>query len=163
MIEEKKVLPDKLKPGFHGRSISLLVVEDEEVHQELIKNVLSGDDPKFKILFTETVEEAMGVLSSNPVDCVLLDHNLPDGLGTQFLANGEELLLETPVLSFSTSADPEVALAEYRAGCNDFLLKRDAFRGDQLRAEILQTIRKFTARGFRQALTNYARRMSVQD
>lgn len=88
----------------------------------------------------------------------LLGHNLPDGRGTQFLAEGEELLLETPVLSFSTSADPEVALAEFHAGRNDFVLKRDAFRGDKLREEIIQTISKFTTRSFRQALTNYARR-----
>lgn len=161
MPEDKEILPENLKPGFAGRPISLLVVEDDEVHQELIRNVLSGDDPRFKLLFAETVGEAIEVLSSLPVDCVLLDHNLPDGLGTQFLERGESLLLETPVLSFSTSADPEVALAEFRAGCNDFVLKRDAFRGDKLRDEIIQTISKFTARGFRQALTNYARKMNV--
>lgn len=161
MPDKKSILPDTLKPGATGKPIALLVVEDDEVHQELIRNVLSGTDPKFNITFAESVKRAMAVLASQPIDCVLLDHNLPDGSGTQFMEEGEEHLLETPVLAFSTSADPEVALAEFRGGCNGFVLKRDAFRGNALREEIVQTIEKFTARSYRQALTNYARKMSV--
>ena len=140
--------------------MTLLVVEDEDVHQELIANVLAGDGPKFNIVFAESVQQAMDILSLQRMDCVLLDHNLRDGLGTQLLTKAEHLLHETPVLSFSTSTDPNVALSEFQSGCNAFVLKRDAFKGHVLREQVCQTIEKFRRRCYRQALSNHVRKLA---
>jgi len=159
MSDNKPILDQMHLPGSNGRPITVLVVEDDHVHQALIENVLALGEPKFKLIFVETVDEALTAVAREPIDCVLLDHNLPDGPGTRLLEEGEEHLLETPVLSFSTSADPDVALSEFRAGCNQFILKREAFKGFGLREEILRVVEKFHKRGLRQSLSNYVRKM----
>jgi len=152
-------LPGTLKPGADGHSVIVLVVEDDDMHGELVANVLCGSRPPFDLLFAQCVKEAVEILSRQKVDCVLLDHNLPDGVGPQLLTLAEQQLLETPVLAFSTSSDPEVVIDDLRAGCTDFIVKKNAFKGYALRDAILRTIEKFTTRSYRQSLSNYARKM----
>ncbi len=127
-------------------AVSVLVVEDEEIHRELVAERLSESAQGFDLVFADSCSAAMSKLATQAFQCVLLDHNLPDGTGADFLEHAQYHLLTTPVVAFSTSADPEVALSEFRGGCVAFICKRDAFANDALARTLCDAVQKFRLR-----------------
>jgi two-component system, chemotaxis family, response regulator WspR len=78
--------------------------------------------------------------------CIVLDHNLPDGKGTELLRRCQQAIDKVPVVGLSTSEDPEVALADFRSGCVEFISKHDAFRDGSLRRRVRDAISTFERR-----------------
>lgn len=129
------------------RTMRVLIVDDEEEHCEIIQGCLhEKDSAPWEIVWAHTVAEARRELSASHFDCILLDHNLPDGHGCDVLGQEEDRLLTIPVIGLSTSQDPEVAIAEFRGGCIDFMPKRDAFKGKVLRQRITEALSKCNRR-----------------
>lgn len=128
------------------RAVRVLVVEDEPAHQDLVRERLRPEEGRFELDFAGSCREAVERLSTGSYDCVVLDHNLPDGTGAELLVNARYQLLTTPVVSFSTSIDPDVVLADFRGGCVDFVPKREAFRGDVLEQAIERGIEQYRTR-----------------
>lgn len=131
------------------QSISVLLVEDDDTHCDLVVERLRNSDPAapaFDVSLAGTCDDALQRLHEESFDCVLLDHNLPDGTGDELLQKARDYLVTTPVVSFSTSVDSEVVISEFKGGCADFIPKRTAFRGDQLTRTILQAIERRRAR-----------------
>ena len=130
----------------------VLVIDDELDHCEIIEECLSlPGRERFDVTFAHTVRDACRILAQEDFSFVLLDHNLPDGHGSDILEQMEEHLLTTPVIGLSTSADPQVALADFRGGAIEFITKHDAFNGTKLRQCVLQV------------LANHARRLAAHD
>jgi len=128
----------------------VLVVEDDADHCEMIEVCLtrSGRE-RIEITCVHTLRAARQRLLDEQFDFVLLDHNLPDGHGSELLEEMSERLLTTPVIGLSTSADPEVALQDFRGGAIDFIQKHEAFQGDTLRRRVFE------------ALANHKRRIAA--
>jgi len=130
----------------------VLVIDDELDHCEMIEDCLNrtGRDT-IAVTFAHTVQDACRVLEREKFSFILLDHNLPDGHGSDILERMEHRLLTTPVIGLSTSADPRVAIADFRGGAIEFITKHEAFKGDALRRRILTAMarhkRRFTALG----------------
>jgi diguanylate cyclase (GGDEF)-like protein len=128
----------------------VLVIDDEIDHCEMIEDCLSrtGRDT-IAVTFAHTVQDACRLLEQEKFSFILLDHNLPDGHGSDVLEKMEHRLLTTPVIGLSTSADPRVAIADFRGGAIEFITKHEAFKGDALRRRILTAMarhkRRFTA------------------
>lgn len=138
--EAARVVGDK-------RTIRILIVDDEQEHCEIIQGCLQAkDSAPWEIVCVHTVADARRMLEADRFDCILLDHNLPDGHGCDVLEQESDRLLTTPVIGLSTSQDPEVAIAEFRGGCIDFLPKRDAFKGNVLRRRITEALSKCNRR-----------------
>jgi len=137
----------------HGRSETvgdrrrMLIVDDEMEHCDLIQAAIEGGDVgSWTFVRAHTVEDACRLVAEAKFGCILLDHNLPDGHGSDVLRRMEDRLLTTPVIGLSTSPDPEVALDEFRGGCIDFIRKRDAFTGDVLRKRVASAMAKCNRR-----------------
>ena len=130
----------------------VLVIDDEIDHCEMIEDCLSrtGRDT-IDVTFAHSVQDACRLLEQEKFSFILLDHNLPDGHGSDILERMEHRLLTTPVIGLSTSADPRVAIADFRGGAIEFITKHEAFKGDALRRCILTAMarhkRRFTALG----------------
>jgi len=129
-----------------SRAMRVLVVEDELAHQDLVRERLDAYEGRFELEFVGTCREAVERLSASAYDCVVLDHNLPDGTGAELLITARFQLLTTPVVSFSTSIDPDVVLSDFRGGCVEFVPKREAFRGEVLGRAIVQGIKRYRTR-----------------
>lgn len=129
-----------------SRHISVLVVEDDQTHRELVADRLSGEEPGFDVSFAASCTEAIQQLAERAFECVVLDHNLPDGTGDEFMSQAHYHLLTTPVVAFSTSIDPDVMISEFKGGCVDFIPKREAFSGDLLPRTILKAVENFRVR-----------------
>lgn len=98
------------------------IIDDEPLAREILESYLQ------KIPFVELVGccknaiEAFSILSKQPVDLLLLDINLPEILGTEFLRN-----LKNPPLVIFTTAYSEYAIESYELNAVDYLLKPISF------------------------------------
>jgi diguanylate cyclase (GGDEF)-like protein len=130
-----------------GKIYRVLVVEDEADHCAMIADRLTGQGgERLEAVFAHSVAEACRILEGEEFDIVLLDHHLPDGHACDILEEMDHRLLTTPVIGLSTSADPQVALADFRGGATDFVQKSDAFEADHLRSRVFEVLLKHKRR-----------------
>jgi two-component system KDP operon response regulator KdpE len=109
-------------------SLAILAVDDDPVNMSLIRAILSrASDPAIRAATLNeatTLAEARGVLDREPVDILLLDVHLPDGLGlelaTDLRRDGGRDLAIVALTASVLPADQQAALA---AGCDAFLAK----------------------------------------
>jgi DNA-binding response OmpR family regulator len=112
---------------------TVLVIDDERDFCELIKNILLREN--FIVDCAYTLEEAEGKLREHP-QIVLLDNNLPDGSGLDYLQMHPVPFMSSSVIVIT--ADPTESIKEKaaREGTTAFLSKpfsvktiRDMVRG----------------------------------
>lgn len=83
-MELRPHLPAK-RPAPARRPVThCLMVEDSTFDQEKIKRVMARSSLAVEIEIAPTLEEARNVLALGGIDMILLDNNLPDGLGADF-------------------------------------------------------------------------------
>lgn len=92
----KKTEAKLVAPMPEGGGETILVVEDEEVLRELVKDILEGDG--YEVLTAASGREALEVWSRHgkSVDLLLTDMTMPDGISGRDLAG--KLLEENPRL-----------------------------------------------------------------
>lgn len=115
--EENITLPQSLK---------ILIVDDSKTDREIYKNFLKRDpDHQYSFFESETLEEALSFLEADHFDVILLDYNLPDGDGLEFLQDHAQLIEQTltPVIMLTGLGDQEVAVAAMKSGAKDYLIK----------------------------------------
>lgn len=152
------------QPPGKSRSLRVLVVDDDLDHCDLIKDCLLRikNDP-IEVSFAHTVADACRLLRESRYDCVLLDHNLPDGHGIDVLEQVGERLLTTAVIGLSASRDPQVAIADFRGGCIDFIAKHEAFRGETLKRRIEEALSQSHRRAIAAVMDRRQRGHGVAD
>jgi DNA-binding NtrC family response regulator len=98
----------------------ILVIDDEKDFCELVKNILIREN--FAVDCAFTLEEAEGKLRDHP-QIVLLDNNLPDGSGLDYLQMHPVPFMNSSVIVIT--ADPEESIKEKaeREGTVAFLSK----------------------------------------
>ena len=136
----------------------VLVIEDEIDHCDMIEDCLGrGGRGTMSVVFAHTVKDACRILAEEKFSFVLLDHNLPDGHGSDVLERMEDRLLTTPIIGLSTSSDPEVVISDFRGGAIDFLTKHDAFKGQVLRQRVMDALSRHKRRTTAAALESQRR------
>jgi two-component system, NtrC family, response regulator AtoC len=101
-------------------SFSILVVDDEKNARENIASFLRKKN--YEVLEAGTVKEAKKTISAGSADIVLLDVQLPDGLGTSLLEEGAGAN-RPPMIIFTAHGDIEMAVEAMKKGAHDFLQK----------------------------------------
>ena len=106
--------------------MKILIVDDDPVVQELIKNMLAEEGYE-NIQTTGSGEEALEMMKQNPPDLVVLDILLPGIQGYEVCRKirASKVTVHTPVLMMTGSVlDKEKALEEsFEAGVTDFIAK----------------------------------------
>ncbi|MGO4885037.1 MAG: response regulator transcription factor [Bryobacteraceae bacterium] len=73
----------------NGGPIRILVIDDHTLFRESVARLLAAE-PGFEIAgHCASVSDALRLIGTTPVDVVLLDYDLGDGKGTEFLAKAE--------------------------------------------------------------------------
>ncbi|HWP06258.1 MAG TPA: response regulator, partial [Polyangiaceae bacterium] len=92
---------ERIKEYATPRTRRLLVVEDNEAEQMSIRELLGHDD--IEIVNASTGADALEVLRTQPIDCVVLDLRLPDISGFEVLQRirDDETLPDLPVVVFT--------------------------------------------------------------
>src|SRR5665647_968086 len=105
--------------------MKILLLEDNITDADLTKRGLIGYIPDCIIEHASTLEQARKYLDTNLLfDIALLDVNLPDGNGIEFLMEIRQRELNFPVIVLTGSGDEEAAVSALKAGADDYIVKR---------------------------------------
>ncbi len=122
----------------------VLIVEDSEEDREVYRRRLSSmPDADYTFLEAELGQEGLDKCREEMPDCVLLDYNLPDIDGLEFL---EELTDDTgaissPVIMLTGQGNQLVAVDAMKHGAKDYLVKGD-ITGDDLHRAVHNAIER---------------------
>ncbi|HLY10456.1 MAG TPA: response regulator, partial [Planctomycetota bacterium] len=88
----------RIKTFVDRSTKNLLLVEDDPAARRSLKDLLQGDD--VAVLEASTGDQAIAILRSQPIDCLLLDLGLPDVGGLDLLRSlkDEVGLLQLPII-----------------------------------------------------------------
>ena len=71
----------------HAKPITLLLVDDDRIDRLAIRRAFAQcADHNFELLEAETGSQGLQLARSARPDCILLDYNLPDLSGVEFLS-----------------------------------------------------------------------------
>ncbi|MFM7572909.1 MAG: GAF domain-containing protein [Snowella sp.] len=122
---------------------SILIVDDSESDRAVYVRYLQAEKNfNYQIIETDTLEAALDSWERNHPDLVLLDINLPDGNGLEFLeaiTQCRSAIAQTyptpklPVIVMTSQTDTRILLDAMKRGASDYLFKEernsDIFRG----------------------------------
>jgi len=128
--------------------IKVLVVDDSALMRKLITNIITKD-PNIEVVDTAINGLfALKKLKAKEVDLVLLDIEMPEMNGLEFLKTKKDLGIETPVVVLSSvGADkPEITIHALELGAKDFIIKPSGSISldlERVGSEIISAIKKY--------------------
>lgn len=82
---------------------SLLIADDDDVHRATLRDIF---EPRgYRTLLAENGEEAIVLIRNHPVDCLLLDVNMPILTGLETLRIVRQLRVSLPCIFVTGDAD----------------------------------------------------------
>ncbi len=102
-------------------SLTVLVVDDEKNARENIAAFLKKKN--YEVLEASNLKEAKKAISDGSADVVLLDVQLPDGLGTTLLEESAANPSRPPIIMITAHGDIDMAVEAMKNGAHDFLQK----------------------------------------
>lgn len=100
---------------------NVLIVEDEEIIRNSLKEVLTGEG--YNIKEAECVADALRLAREQDFDVAFCDVQLPDGDGIALLRRLHQLNPHTCILIITAYATVENAVEAFKAGAFDYLVK----------------------------------------
>ena len=111
----------------------LLIVDDCAEDREVYRRYLLKDSHQsYQIIEADAAEDGLALCRNGLCDAILLDFQLPDMDGLEFLDRLKFYHSETPVIMLTAYGDEEVAVQAMKRGAQDYLVKR------HLKPDILQ-------------------------
>ncbi|MFM7408999.1 MAG: PAS domain S-box protein [Cuspidothrix sp.] len=121
-------IPTVIVPNINQLSTTILIVDDLETDRATYCRYINSDSNKnYHIVQAETLEQAIDIWQSQHIDVALVDFNLPDGDGLEFLEviaqgySGEKL----PIIMLTGQGDEDIAVCVMKAGAMDYLVKKN--------------------------------------
>lgn len=99
---------------------NILLVEDAEEIYPLVKKALRSLSD---ITWAKDLKEAKEMMSKDDFDLILLDMNLPDGNGVDFLSDMRADNVTTPVFLLTAESDISEKVLSFNAGADDYITK----------------------------------------
>jgi DNA-binding NtrC family response regulator len=103
--------------------IGILIVEDNKADAEIMQHVLRKDGLSFEARCVETEAAFRHQLSPHPPDLILSDHGFASFDGFKALAIAKQECPEVPVIFVTGALGEEVAIASFKRGAADYILK----------------------------------------
>jgi two-component system, cell cycle response regulator len=104
------------------QDVHILSIEDSDAYFETIRAVFQGMN-RIHLSRAKTIAEAISRLTDGDIDLILLDYELPDGNGFDFMEMTRENGIETPVVILTGTGDEMIASRLIREGVFDYLTK----------------------------------------
>jgi len=124
-MKSENVTSDTVKTGIKNK-IKILVVEDNEINQTVIKTMLSH--PRLELICADNGKQAVEVFSAQKFDLILMDISMPvmDGISATKIIRQKEALENrkpTPIICLTAHAMKKDRDAFLKAGMDDYLPK----------------------------------------
>ena len=123
--------------GAPQKPVRILVVDDEECIQRLLKSILARRN--YQVLLASNGDEALDSAAERPPDLVILDLALP-GLSGLEVCQELRLWLSAPILIISGRGDESMKIAALDEGADDYITK--PFAAGELLARIGALLRR---------------------
>jgi signal transduction histidine kinase/purine-cytosine permease-like protein/DNA-binding NarL/FixJ family response regulator len=107
--------------GYHGARRTLLIVDDQPDHRQLLMALL--EPLGFYLGEACSGEECLLKINEDAPDLILLDLSMPGLGGADTARQLRRQGFRNPIVVLSANAYPDDRLAALNAGCNDFLAK----------------------------------------
>ncbi|MEZ0262257.1 MAG: ATP-binding protein [Alphaproteobacteria bacterium] len=107
------------------RPLKVLVVDDCADDRAHYRRLLRAGSRRFEVLEADSVQNGIDIARTAPMDCIILDHDLPDGSGIGFLATlrSDPVLKDTAIVMVTGRGDEETAAEALRLGASDYMPK----------------------------------------
>ena len=114
--DDRRPLPPSLP------SVSVLIVDDDAAYVDFIRTVFEESKALlFELIHVTRLSQVLPALAATPISVVLLDVNLPDGNGLEWL-RANRLRVQAAVIVLTGFAEFD-SMEETAPGAQDFLLK----------------------------------------
>jgi len=113
---------------MNSRLLTILLVEDSPEDRDVFRTYLEEmGEYSYRFIEEDSADEALACCKREQVDCVLLDHDLPELSGLGFLQRlvDEEGLLRPPVVMVTGRGSERIAVAALKGGASDYLVKSE--------------------------------------
>jgi PAS domain S-box-containing protein len=120
-IDDITLLIEKIEKN---KQSSILIVEDSFIIQEQLTDILTNRN--YRTLTTEYTNNILELIENNDIDLILLDVNLKDGNGIEFLDKNKSTIIDInkiPVIIVSGNSDSSIVRNGLRAGATDIIRK----------------------------------------
>jgi CheY-like chemotaxis protein len=122
LMEDSDLNPNETRSGQSSKVI--VFVDDDKVQHMINKRILLKINPKLELVFFENPYDALSWLEKNMADILLLDINMPEMEGWDFLKLMEERGIKMEVKMLTSSLDPKDIEKSYGFGMvSGFLVK----------------------------------------
>ncbi len=125
--------------------LRLLIVDDSPEDQELYMRLLRSGAITYAIATAESGEEGLAKLQADTIECILLDYNLPDMNGLEFLheiSNGNGGA-PAAVVMLTGQGNEAIAVEAMKQGAHDYIVK-NALTLERLAHSIQGAVEKVT-------------------
>ena len=119
----------------------ILIVEDSPTDRELLRCLLEPQLENAEFLEAADLHRAHQILDQGPVDCILLDLQLPDSMGLETFEKLMARSPDLPIIVMTNNKDRALALDMIQQGAADFLIK-DYTDAESLFRRILFAVEK---------------------
>ncbi|MCH7400915.1 response regulator [Belliella kenyensis] len=102
----------------------IIFVDDDKIQHMINRKNMLRLNPNLELIFFENPYSALDWLESGEADLLLLDINMPEMSGWEFLENLENRGIQIPAYMLSSSMDPEdIDRSNSYAAVKGFLIK----------------------------------------
>lgn len=109
-----------------SKSLLILLIEDDDVDLEKINRLLRKTLLNLRIMESTSAQHAQGLLQQYQFDCVIVDYQLRDSLGSELIRKIlNHKTIPTPVIMVSGNTDERIIADAMRDGLFDYLPKRN--------------------------------------
>jgi len=108
-------------------ALSLLLVEDNPRHAELIRDEIETEIPGSVVTVAGGVAESRAAMTGRDFDLVLLDFRLPDGDGLEILREMRAAGRPEPIVFVTTQASAATAVEAMKLGAADYVVKEEGY------------------------------------
>lgn len=106
-----------------GSVFTILLVDDDASFRDAIVNVLHKLAPGWTIRQESNGADALSTVTSEQIDCVLLDYRMAGGSGLSWLVRIKEAKEELPVIMLTGEGNELIAVGALKNGASDYLVK----------------------------------------
>ncbi len=107
------------------RVYRILVVDDDGVFRDSMRRILwlVGQSLPIHVQDAASGADALRALTQGHIDCMLLDHRMPGGSGTEWLAEFLKADSNLAIVMVTGEGDAQTAVAAMKNGAMDYLVK----------------------------------------